>query len=88
MKSKAIALAVLALLAVSMAMTFSRTLAAPIVDLNGDGKVDIADLSAIAAHFGEMNPGIPAGLVASPDVNGDGVVDILDLIIVAANWTG
>ena len=44
-------------------------------DLNGDGKVDILDLTLIAQHFGQVNP--------QADVNGDGIVDIFDLIAVA-----
>ena len=41
-------------------------------DVNGDGVVNILDLTFIASRFGE----------ASPDVNGDGVVNILDLTFV------
>lgn len=41
-------------------------------DVNGDGVVNILDLTFIASHFGE----------ASPDLNGDGVVNILDLVLV------
>lgn len=88
MKSKAIALVVLALLAVSMAFSIGHTTAALIGDLDGDGKVDIADLTAAAAHFGQPDPGVVPPLVASPDVNNDGIVDILDLIIIATHWTG
>ena len=42
-------------------------------DVNGDGVVNILDLTFIASRFGKD----------SPDVNGDGVVDILDLVLVA-----
>ena len=42
-------------------------------DVNGDGKVNILDLVAIANAFGD----------AEPDLNGDGVVNIQDLVIVA-----
>ena len=42
-------------------------------DVNGDGKVNILDLVAIANAFG----------AAEPDLNGDGVVNIQDLVIVA-----
>ncbi len=45
-------------------------------DVNGDGVVDIHDLIAVAANFGQTGPN-PA------DVNGDGIVNISDLIIVA-----
>ena len=50
----------------------------PRTDLNGDGIVDLADLSIVLAHFGETGaPGETAG-----DVNGDGVVDLSDLALV------
>ena len=45
----------------------------PIVDVNGDGVVNILDLIVVANAFGE----------AEPDLNGDGVVNIQDLVIVA-----
>ena len=43
------------------------------VDVNGDGVINILDLTFVASRFGED----------SPDVNGDGVVNILDLVLVA-----
>ena len=46
-------------------------------DVNGDGSVDILDLSFVAARFGQENPD-------AADVNGDGSVDIKDLITVAS----
>ncbi len=45
-------------------------------DTNGDGRVDISDLVAVARSFGR--PGI-----GPEDVNGDGRVDIADLVAVA-----
>ena len=42
-------------------------------DVNGDGIVNILDLTFIASRFGQN----------SPDLNGDGIVNILDLILVA-----
>ncbi len=45
-------------------------------DVNGDGEVNILDLVAVAAKFGEKEAG-------NADVNGDGVVDIRDLVLVA-----
>ena len=42
-------------------------------DVNGDGVVNILDLTFIASRFGKD----------SPDVNGDGIVDILDLVLIA-----
>ena len=41
-------------------------------DVNGDGVVNILDLTFVASRFGED----------SPDLNGDGVVNILDLTVV------
>ena len=45
-------------------------------DVNRDGVVNILDLVAVAAKFGEKDAG-------NADVNGDGVVDIRDLVLVA-----
>ena len=47
-------------------------------DINGDGIVNIQDLTLVAAQIGEAGEDTPA------DVNGDGVVDIKDLVLVAA----
>ncbi len=49
-------------------------------DVNGDGRVNILDLTFVASHFGEDNPP-PAA-----DVNGDGKVNILDLTTVASHF--
>ena len=45
-------------------------------DVNGDGRVDIDDLTFVADHFGHIGKGNVA------DVNGDGIVNILDLVAV------
>ncbi len=47
-------------------------------DVNGDGVVDVLDLLAILAAWGQ------AGGVE--DINGDGIVDVLDLLAVLAAW--
>ena len=47
----------------------------PSRDLNGDGRVDILDLTLVSQYFGQYH--------AQADVNGDGTVDILDLTAVA-----
>jgi len=55
-------------------------LAAPVTgDLNGDGKVDAADLAILLGSWGLS--GVPA------DLNGDGVVNGSDLAILLGNWT-
>jgi WD40 repeat protein len=46
-------------------------------DVNGDGSVDILDLSFVAARFGQENQTVA-------DINGDGAVDIKDLITIAS----
>ena len=46
-------------------------------DVNGDGKVDAADLSAVLSAWG----------TAAGDVNGDGTTDASDLAAVLANWS-
>lgn len=52
-------------------------------DINNDGKVDLSDLSLLAASWGAKSPSN-----VFLDLNGDGVVDILDLSILASNWNG
>ncbi len=46
-------------------------------DVNGDGRVNVDDLTFVAARFGHVGEGDAA------DVNADGVVNILDLVAVA-----
>ena len=46
------------------------------LDVNGDGIVDILDLTIVATHFGKIGEN-------QTDVNGDSVVDIKDLLLVA-----
>ena len=46
-------------------------------DINGDGVVNIQDLTLVAAQLGQIGEDIPA------DINGDGVVNIQDLVLVA-----
>ena len=45
-------------------------------DVNGDGVVNIQDLTFVSTHFGKTGRRLA-------DVNGDGVVDIRDLVLVA-----
>ncbi len=47
----------------------------PSRDLNGDGRVNILDLTLVSRYFGQYHP--------QADVNGDGTVNILDLTAVA-----
>ncbi len=49
----------------------------PIVDFNGDGIVDIADLRIIVDHWGKNYPLCDIG----PMPSGDGIVDVLDLVV-------
>ena len=46
------------------------------LDINGDGVVNIQDLTVVATHFGMVGEN-------QADVNGDSVVDIKDLLLVA-----
>lgn len=55
-------------------------------DLNGDTKVDIADLSTIGTNFGRKSG--DAGWNSAYDVAANGVVDIADLVFVARRYTG
>lgn len=51
------------------------------LDVNGDGKIDVADLVLVASNFGKA---IGAKANPNPDVNSDGIVDITDLLLVAS----
>jgi Tol biopolymer transport system component len=51
----------------------------PIVDLNGDGIVDSADMCIMVNHWGESYPLCDIG----PTPLGDGIVDVQDLIVLA-----
>jgi hypothetical protein len=53
-------------------------------DLNGDGVVNIDDLTLVTGHFGQT-AGDP-GWDARADANGDGVVNIDDLSEVTGNY--
>ncbi|MFI5240735.1 MAG: fibronectin type III domain-containing protein [Candidatus Saccharimonadia bacterium] len=50
-------------------------------DVNGDGAVNIIDLSILAQNYG-----LSGATRAQGDLNGDGVVNILDLSILATNF--
>ena len=52
-------------------------------DVNGDGVVDILDLTLVASHFSES---VDRSEEPNPDINGDGIVDIRDLVLVASNF--
>ncbi len=50
-------------------------------DIDGDGDVDLADLSILLAHYGQSGVGPDEG-----DLDGDGDVDLGDLSILLANY--
>jgi chitodextrinase len=50
-------------------------------DINGDGKVDLIDLSILANHFG-----LCGQTRATGDLNGDGCVNIIDMSILSKYW--
>lgn len=78
-----VVLTVMALLAgVGLYLIFRTHAAAPPGDVNGDGTVNIQDLSILAANYGKTGQTLAQG-----DVNGDGAVNIQDLSIIASNWS-
>ena len=50
-------------------------------DADGNGQVDVLDLTALANNFGRSWTGLSGG-----DFNGDGLVDVLDLAVLANNF--
>jgi hypothetical protein len=49
-----------------------------LADVNGDGEVDVLDLLALLAAWGNTS--------GPEDINGDGIVDVLDLLELLASW--
>jgi len=54
----------------------------PIVDFNGDNKVDLKDFSKLAQYWGQAESSVDIG----PMPWGDGVVDMQDLAVLAEYW--
>lgn len=52
-------------------------------DINGDGHVDLGDLSLFASSYGTISPNIPDPRC---DLNNDGFVNLTDLSLLAANY--
>ncbi len=48
-------------------------------DMNGDGNVDLIDVSILLSKYGTSNP--------TADLNGDGKVDVKDLSILLSRWS-
>ena len=53
-------------------------------DINGDGKVNNADMALVQQKMGAT--GTPGWI--KEDINSDGIVSILDMIVIGQNWTG
>ena len=53
-------------------------------DSNLDGRVDVTDLTALAASWSFLSPGDKEW--SQGDTNGDMLIDIVDLTALAANW--
>ncbi len=66
---------------VSITVTVQNSQPQPAIpgDLNGDGKVNISDLSILLSAWGTADP--------KADINKSGRVDIADLSILLSNWT-
>ena len=54
----------------------------PVVDLNGDGIVDLKDFSKLAQYWGQSESSVDMG----PTPLGDGIVDTQDLTVLAEHW--
>ena len=53
-------------------------------DVNGDGKVNLADLLAISSAWRSV-PGM-SNYNPNADLNGDGAINLADWLIVSQNW--
>jgi hypothetical protein len=52
-------------------------------DVNGDGAVNVADLTAVILVRGDCPDG---GEPCPADLDGDGAVSVADLVIVITSW--
>jgi hypothetical protein len=61
-------------------------------DMNGDGRVDLADFASFANCFGlqvsNPTPSCPADQVQLSDLDASGVIDLVDFATFALNFTG
>ena len=73
------------ILSISLLLLISSTAHAANIegDVNGDGVVNILDLTLVASQLGES---VDASAEPNPDINGDGIVDIRDLVLVAGRF--
>ena len=55
-------------------------------DLNGDGRVNGADVGILIGSWGVVPPGAPPA-AARADINRDGVVDGIDLAFLLGSWS-
>lgn len=60
-------------------LTLVSPISQKVVDINGDGKVDLSDVSVLISHWG-----VAKG--SRFDLSGDGIVDIKDLSILISKW--
>jgi len=52
-----------------------------VADINGDGVVNVFDLSILLSHWGATSASYAQG-----DLNGDGVINVFDLSILLSHW--
>ncbi len=55
-------------------------------DVNGDGTVNIVDLSTVGAQYGATAPAPFNNPNQGPDINYDNIVNIIDAATMGANW--
>src|ERR1700712_3463149 len=77
LKSRVTVIALSFALLLGLSIGGVRVAASSTADINGDGTVDLSDVTALVAHFGSTGTG---------DVNGDGKVNIVDLSIVLSSF--
>ncbi len=63
-------------------ITITTTVGGPLPgDANGDGFVNVEDLTAVILGWGDCDAECPA------DFDGNGIVDVVDLVAVITNWS-
>ena len=71
---------IFAAMVVSLSLLFLANSNSQNADVNGDGVVNILDLTLVGSHYGER---VDTAQMLNIDVNSDGIVDVRDLVIVA-----
>lgn len=88
MKTKV--LLVLALTLTMSLLMLPRVRALPDADINGDGHVNVLDVTLAGSQYKltASDIGYNSTIVEKADFNGNGIVDLLDVVTIIGKFTG